>query len=211
MFRKMLVVSTLLLLAGPSSGWAQRFEIAPLVGYRFGGKFSNVNDPTNNVVTDLKIDNSISYGAVADIGVTPKVFIELLFERQPTKLFADIPNAPIDLVDLDVDYYHIGLRFESPFQVKQPRGFLTVTGGATNFIPAGDIPSELKASFGTSLGGEYFFLDHVGAVVLLRYVATFFNSSDQFFCPPDIDQCLMLPSSTTLHQFEISGGVSFAF
>ena len=211
MFRRALVVSTLLLLAGPETMWAQRFEVAPYVGYRLGGTFTNVSDPTNPAVTALKADNSLAFGIVADVRITGVVYIEAFFDRQPTTFKADIPNNPIDLFDVKIDWYHIGLRFETPRQDEpKPQGFLSVTFGATNFIPESGYSGETKASFGASLGGEYFFHKNVGAMLLGRYVATFFNSGDQYFCL-DEGPCFNLPSSTTFHQFEISGGVSVAF
>lgn len=211
MYRKSLLCVAMLLLAAPASGWAQKFEIAPYVGYRFGGKFTNINDPNNSLVNTLKIENSFALGLIADFFITPVVAIEGSFAYQPTKMKADIPNNPIELFDLKVNWYHIGLRFESPRQDEpKPRGFLSVTGGATSLI-ASDRSTETKPSFGFSLGGEYFFSKNVGVVFLGRYVGTFFNSDDQFFCPDVGGDCLMLPSSTTMHQAEISGGVSFAF
>jgi hypothetical protein len=211
MDRKALIGAAILLMGLPINGSAQKFEVAPYVGYRFGGKFTNVNDPNNSLVNTLKVENSFAFGLIADFFVTPAVAIEGSFAYQPTQMKADIPNMPFELFDLKVTWYQIGLRFETPRQDEpKPRGFLSVTGGATSLM-ASDNGTETKPSFGFSLGGEYFFSKNVGVVLLGRYMGTFFNSNDQFFCPEVGGDCLQLPSSTTMHQAEISGGVVLAF
>jgi hypothetical protein len=211
MTRTVLVTLALLPLAAPAQAQQRRFELTPFIGWRFGGGLSNVNNPNAPSVQGLDVNNSWDYGLILDIAINRMVAVELLFDRQNATVAQDVPGARQDLFDTKIDYYQAGLQFQVPDrQLKKPQGYLSITMGATNFIPDGDASSELRYSFGGALGAKVFFNDRFGVNVYTRYVGTYFNSTTDLFCA-ESGQCFQLPANTILHQLNIAGGAIIAF
>jgi hypothetical protein len=202
-----------LLVSISSAASAQTVEFAPFLGWNFGGTFKNVNVPEGAGVNNLDVANSIVFGLVADIPITPQLQIELLAEWQPTHLQAWDPvvgsNQPV-IDPLTVAYYHAGVLFQQARkEVKKPHGFLSITGGITNFSGDG-ADSETRFSFGASFGGKWYFNERFGARLGSRLMITYFPSTSELFCGEG-SVCYQIPANTFLPQIDLTGGVIIAF
>ena len=82
----------------PAMAGAVDFEVAPFVGYRFGGNFE---DSITGQSVDAK--ESIAYGLAFDIEYSPDRMVEVYYSRQSTEFKDTSPS-----VDLDIEYYQVG-------------------------------------------------------------------------------------------------------
>ena len=101
----------LLMIGVTSTAAAQTFEITPFGGWRFGGGFADLETGA-----DLDLEDSVSYGVILSIpwNDPPRSRAELIWSRQDTTVSP--PNAGDPLLDLDVQYLHIGgmVPFKTP-------------------------------------------------------------------------------------------------
>jgi hypothetical protein len=110
---------------------AKEMELTPFGGFTFGGKVSGWEG-------DLNIIDGMNYGASLNIGVQPGVWVELLYNRQDTKLEVKEWRTGMtrDLFDMSVEYFMAGVvRETSPEDV---RPFVTMLLGASRFHPKTD-------------------------------------------------------------------------
>ncbi len=127
-----------------------RFELTPLVGYRFAGEL----DSEEFVAADVEVDESAVVGIAFDIPIAPGFQLELLARHQDTAFVTDagLLEPSEELGDLSITHAHAGLLFQwGPGQVN---GFVVVSGGVANLNPEGaDLDSEtrLSGSFGGGL------------------------------------------------------------
>ena len=127
------IVVCLITLAVSSTAAAQTFEITPFGGWRFGGGFADLETGA-----DLDVDDSLSYGVILSIpwNDPPRSRVELIWSRQDTTVSP--PGASDPLLDLDVQYLHIGGMV--PFKTPNDRLETLISGGmgATFMRPGTD-------------------------------------------------------------------------
>ena len=179
--RRRLTIGCALLLASAAAppAAAQTVELTPFLGWAFGGTFKNVNVPDGSGVNRLDIANSLDYGLVVDFAIMPQLQIELLGQWQSSRLktFDNVTGGDRSILDpLTVAYYHVGAVFHSARKEPgKPQGFVAITGGVSHFS-TDDTESEARFSFGTALGGKWFFNQRFGARLQSRLMITYFPS-----------------------------------
>ena len=192
----------------PAQSWAQRVELTPFVGYRFGGGFTDVTTSGSTTQRDIEIDEGLSLGIVLDISLSRLFQLELLFDRQASHLNrVDSDGDETPLTDGKVNYYHVGLLFQGKSTI-QP--FAAITTGATHFRTPEDTDDEWRSSLGIALGGKTRFNEWIGARLQARLVATYIGSDDELLCGTP-DGCYTKLNETIMRQLDLSGGVIFHF
>jgi hypothetical protein len=195
---------------------AQAVDIAPLVGYRFGGNIT-VNDSgtTSGTTTDsesrLNLDDTTSYGLILDFDLDPQRQIEIYLSRQNTQLTASQPYLGYSQFDLTVDYYHIGgLYFpDFPEGGGRFRPFVSGTFGLTRMDPKGaGLSTENFFSLALGGGATYFPVKHLGLRFDARVIFTAVNTDSAIFCSGG---CVVSVSSEGFTQTEIGASVVFRF
>lgn len=190
-------------LLGTSGLFAQRFEITPFAGYRFGGGFKDVSSSAGDILAgQLDVKSAVNLGVVASVALGSSLKLELSFDRQDTEL----SEGGTYLFDTKVNYYHAGLMFHGHTKVEP---FFAVTTGATHFQPSGDREREYRGSLGLIVGGRTFFSRSVGVRFQSRFVGTYMGSNDQSFCSPS--QCYAQLSDTYFRQIDFSAGLILRF
>ncbi|MEM7482237.1 MAG: outer membrane beta-barrel protein [Acidobacteriota bacterium] len=202
-------LSLLLAVLAAPTALAQSFEITPFAGYRFGGEFDRFDNDFFGIGRDVEVDEGASYGVMVDFAVNPAVAVELLASRQQTELRLEggIFEPDARLFDLDVDYYHVGGRYQwTPGQV-QP--FVVVSAGVTQLSPdnGGSDETYFSASFGG--GAKIAFSDHVGLRFEGRLFTTVVDEEDEVFC--DRRFCYEYDDGEYLYQGEGIVGLVFTF
>ncbi|NTW66602.1 MAG: outer membrane beta-barrel protein [Nitrospirae bacterium] len=201
-----LFVGILIGMAMTTPAMAAEFEITPFAGYTAGGEFTNAS--TGNT---LSFDETSSYGIMLDFRQAgdADAWIEVYLSRQQTKLKADqglFTGNP--LLDVNVEYYHIGGTYGQATGKIRP--FVVGTFGATHMVPKQEgLDSETKFSLSLGGGVKMYLTEHVGIRLDARWFGTLFNGSGGVFCSNGA--CLVTVQGDVLSQFTANAGIILAF
>jgi hypothetical protein len=198
------VLVVLALALAPSTGLAQRVEISPFGGFQFGGNLTVQSG-------DLNVPLGGNYGILVDVTFASNGQIELIYNRQATKLEQeDAGGAVTPLFDMAVHYIHVGALYRFPATQVEP--FVTVSGGVTRLEPSGDRDAESYGSGSFGGGIKKFFTPNFGFRVQSRFWFTLVRSNDNVFCAPAVaGGCLIGQSAGLLVQGNLTGGLIVAF
>ena len=181
---------------------AQTVEIAPFVGYRFGGDFYEL---TTNRTVDT--DGARSVGLIGNVRLTTDLFFEAFFTHQEAHV--TIPSnltQPSSRVRVTVNHFQAGgLRELQPGRV---RPFLTGTVGLTHYEAEGD--DEVRFSLAAGGGVKLYPVRHLAVRFEGRVFATIVDADgDALFCSPGI--CFGSFDVTAMWQAEFTAGVAISF
>ncbi|MCP4897404.1 MAG: porin family protein [bacterium] len=198
MKNRSIIIAALLVIVS-AVGYAQEFELTPLIGYQTGGHLQNRYSANPK---DIDIDNSMSFGIAFDIGFAPEQMIEFLWLRQDTSV-ENTDRQTQD--DVSLDYLQIGYLYHfQPFETVDP--FVVFSIGTTRFDIA-DAGSTWRFS-GTIGGGVKFNLsERVGIRLDGRFYGSYIGShyNDNGWCDPW--GCYGWSDSTSLLQFGATAGL----
>jgi hypothetical protein len=199
-----------LLLLSPSLLQAQGFapidegpkvQIAPFVGYQFGGSLVNQELDQN-----YSFKSGLDYGGTLDIALSRGWRVEFAYSRQDTQLESTGEAGPS--FDVAVERYMIGLEEEKGEGSVKFYGVLLL--GATRLVPAfEDAGSEMYFTGGIALGVKSFFSHHLGLRLEARGFYTVVESGGEAFC--SAGQCLFAFTGSGIWQGDVNGGVILAF
>jgi hypothetical protein len=185
----------------------ERFEITPTIGYRMGGELSATDNDLFEV--DVEIDESDVFGLTADLPIgVPGVQLELLARQQESTFQSDggLFSPNIELVDVDISYYHVGLIWDwGPGQVNP---FVAVAAGMARIDP--DLPQvDAEFQFSGSLAGgvKIFFAPNFGVRLEGRGYWTVID--DEY--GDDRGCCYHYRYNEDLYQLEATAGLIVAF
>jgi hypothetical protein len=217
MLRTILMTLLALAVVGGSEVRAQKFEVTPFGGYRWGGKLSDGSYSTvGPYVVSLNFANGGSYGLIVGYYVKPRYQIEVFWDRQHTtlELVNETLDSSEDLANGKVDYLQAGLLmllFPEDYKL-QP--FFSFSVGATHIGPdISNVDSHWFSSVGYAIGVKYYFSERFGVRVSSRGMSSIVTNSDKYFCDLDsIDSpgCFILPKDTWMWQFDVTAGVIVA-
>ena len=178
------------------------FGITPFTGYRFGGEFEDINTGTT-----LKLSEEQTYGIIFDRQLASGDIMEFYYSRQPSSLLASGSVTPGALIDIDVEYFHLG----GKYPIKSNAGaFYVGSVGLTRFSPGVDgLGAETNFSIGLGVGMETAADKRVGFRLEGRAFGTFIDSSGGIFCGGG--GCIVVTESQMLWQFEVNAGITFRF
>jgi hypothetical protein len=195
------VLVALALGLAPSAGLAQRVEISPFGGFQFGGNLSVDSG-------DLNVPVGGNYGILVDVTFASNGQIELIYNRQATKLEQEGSATP--LFDMAVHNVHVGALYRFPATQVAP--FVTVSGGVTRLEPSGDRDAASYASGSFGGGLKKFITPNFGFRVQSRFWFTLVRSNDNVFCAPETaGGCLIGQNAGLLVQGNLTGGLIVAF
>lgn len=204
MMRKAFLFSLVVIVLAPAFAEAQRFEITPFAGYRFGGGFDDFDFGDN-----FDFEDTDSLGVVLSFGVSEGAFVELLYSTQETGLQEEAGFfGDRTLFDVTVDYWHVGGLYQ--WNIGQMKPFVVATVGITEFDPRPEaLSSETRFSMGIGGGIKLMLGDHFGFRFEGRGFTTFVDSEDEIFCDPS--RCYGYTDTTFLWQVEARAGIVLAF
>ncbi len=192
----------LILLICVPMGNAQVVEISPFIGYQFGGNFSAAY--SNEDFQDIDIDESENYGLILGFNVAEGSQIELIYNRQDTTV--DLNRFLNRKVDLTIEYFHFGGNYGMDFGGVHP--YVAASMGIAVFNPEF---SSSETRFSWSLGGgtRLKVTDFFGFRVDARWFGTRVDSNQEAWCGDYY--CVYYYDNTYLYQFNVTGGIYFAF
>ena len=194
----------------PSFGLADdriRFDVTPMVGYRAGGDFDQVDPESTGGSVDL--DDGASFGIDLGLYRDSRSFFELLYSRQESGI--DSPDPAVGSVDVTTEY----LQFGGTLLFPDERWFvpwLSLTIGVSRLNPDGGYDSETEWSGSFGGGVRMPFNERVSATFGLRGYVTLLDSDTAIFCVGSGDlNCLVKASGDLFFQGETFLGLSFRF
>ena len=181
---------------------AQKFEISPFAGLRFGGA---VTDQTG-ITYDL--DATASYGVGLEFALSDEARIQLLWSHQSTGVnrFSYDDDGR---VDLDIDYFHAGTAYIFD-PLSRTRPFLGMSIGATRVASPDDNSAVTYFSVGIGGGVKLFFNDHIGIRFDGRFFGTY-GGSGAFAVGCGSGGCLVGFGGDFLWQGETAVALVFGF
>jgi opacity protein-like surface antigen len=184
-----------------------KLQITPFVGYRLGGTFED--DDTEE---DYDLDNNSSAGLIINFPSKANTEWEIYYSKQSTELKTGDLFLGTRVVDMDVEYLHLGGTYLFD-RSGESQPYFVATIGATRMEPSGvDTSSETFFSFAAGGGYKYFPDKHIGLRLDGRFIGTFIDSNSNIFCQSDQGgTCVINTTGKILYQFEMQAGVVFRF
>jgi hypothetical protein len=190
---------------------AQPIVVAPFGGWRFVGNFEAAY---GTQLTSLKytIENDFNFGVVANVGLTPEMQLELLWDRQSSRIKlrddnpANLPDEVPTSVPLKTDYYHAGFLVQRPYGQATP--FVVATLGATTFYPdAQGADNRTRFSFGFAVGTKTYLSQRIGFRLQSRFMFTSLGTRAEWWCDPF--GCFAYDRVNWLTQIDLSAGLMY--
>ena len=184
-----------------------RFELTPFAGYQFGGEFELEGSDT-----ELELDEAQSFGLILNMDIDADRQYEFYYSRQETELDNKglFLNEPV--LDLDVEYLHVGGTVA--FAGDSVRPYVVGTIGLSRFDPqASGLDSETFFSFSFGGGAKFFADKRVGLRLEGRFFATLIDSDSEIFCRSGADTnfCAVKVDGDLLLQWQGMAGLVFRF
>jgi outer membrane protein W len=198
MKRLLAVAVALVVVASPA--WAQRSELSLFAGYNTPGDIEK-KAPT---VQDLEIEGAFTWGLRAGHFFTTNVGVEASWARQESELVFGTAAGSTELFELHLDQLQASFVYQFAGDQSRLRPFLAAGLGAA-FFSAPELDGETKLSWSLGTGLKWFASQRLGARLEARYSPTYLNDTDSDFCDP-FGFC-----QGWLHQFELTGAVTFRF
>jgi len=220
----LLAIVVLAVIAAPVLSSAQKLELTPYAGYRWTSQLTGttISSSTGDEYENIDFKSGAFFGLWFDIDVAERLQLELVAEGFPSSVQGtDVATRQkTDAYDITLYYFQLGLLYEiieagvSKDLVKV-RPFITGALGSTVFDAAGARSSEVKFSASFALGFKTMFNQRLGLRTQGRYMYTYMNASNDYFCTGDGtgtgEQCTIFPTSESLSQIDVSLGLIIAF
>ena len=187
---------------------AQTGEIAPFIGQRYGGSFSDAYTGASFGLAD-----DTAFGLVLDFDTEPDKQIEVYLSRQNTRMTTGDPLfTGNSLFDLAIDYYHVGGLYMLPDEdsvLPYVHAFITGTIGITRMAPArSDLSTETRLSTSLGIGAKVYITRAIGLRLDMRGIFTALHSDTAIFCSGG---CSIWISSSGFVQAELSAALMMRF
>ena len=199
--KPLMIFATIATLFATDAG-AQKVELAPFAGLRFGGAVSDIT----GVSYDL--DATSSFGLGIEVKLSGQFRLQLLWSHQATG-FSRFEFDGDGRTDLDIDYFHAGGIYVLDAASKtQP--FVGATLGATRIVSDGDDSgSSTYFSFGIGGGVKLLFNDHIGIRLDGRMYGTYAGGGT--FAVACAGGCVFGFGGDFFWQGEVAAGLMIAF
>jgi opacity protein-like surface antigen len=186
MFFRKLIVLVFVLACGASCALAQdtladKFEVTPFAGTRFGGKINVAGYDVNQYDENVFVKSGVDYGVIADYNIWSSFAVEFMLNRQPTTYsqqdFATTPPTKDFLANGNLTTYTFGGAYTFRGDSKV-RPFVSAGLGWTNFENLDSDPDQLYVGFNNRLafdlggGVKYYFTDHLGLRFDMRWIGS---------------------------------------
>ena len=181
------------------------WEIAPTVGYRFGG---TVNSETGKFAAN----DGFTWGATVGYRVKADGLVEFVYSRQATNILFD-PDTTVEFTvgDAVIEYFQFGGALEFGHNEKT-KPFFVLTVGATHLSPeSSGLGDDWRFSFGGALGVKTYLTQNFGLRAQARIWMTTLSSDTDFWCSLPGGCVIHASNSVFFTQGEFSGGLMFAF
>jgi hypothetical protein len=194
------LLTLMLIVVAASPAWAQRIEIAPLVGLTTDGAI----DQRAPGVQELKIEDGFTWGGRVTWFLSTRIGLEVLWSYRDTDFSMTTATGEADLFSMTVNQYLGNIVYRFGGEDASWRPFIFGGVGATSF-DAPDLEGETKASWNAGGGLTWFLQRHLGLTMQARYKPTVLGGSSSDICTP-FGFC-----QGRLTAFDVAGGAVVRF
>jgi opacity protein-like surface antigen len=217
-WRNALAVAVFFCVSGASSVHAQNaFEITPFGGSRFGGSIGEQSSAINPTVSydDIRIKSSVDYGILADYTIAkslPTLQAEFMWNRQPTELggYNAFDNTVANITRANLDEYEWGALYSFRPPKAKLRPYVVGGLGFTHFSASQLLGFSNRFSYNLGGGVKYFFTNHIGVRLDVRWSPTNTTTGLANYCDPFYG-CYQSTAANTAQQFQANLGLIFRF
>jgi hypothetical protein len=188
------------------------FELAPFIGYRFGGSIDESFETPLELITDVEVDEDVSYGLGAYWATSSNSEIGVRWSHNPSALTFQpaVGGDRLTAFELDIDTIH-GEFLIGGNRRSRNWGYFILGLGATILSPDGNLDSETR--FSGTIGGGFRigFTPNIGLRLEGRFLPTYLYSTDAgYWCDPFFG-CYVVADDTFLTQFEGAAAIGIRF
>lgn len=224
MFFRKFIVLVFVIACGAScalaqESFAQKIELTPFAGAKFGGKINVAGDTTDAGIQNLLIKSSLDYGAILDYSLWDNFQLEGMWVRQPTSLssqdFSFEPPAVTKLTNTALDTFTFGAAYSFRGDNKL-RPFIAGGLGWTNFTNIND-PNNVFLGFHNRLayniggGVKYYFSKYAGLRFDFRYLASRTTPGAAEECSQFTGECFQVGTTNHANQGQANLGLIIKF
>jgi hypothetical protein len=190
---------------------AQRVEVQPFVGYRFGGGFDvGQNTPEGTRPIALNIESGFTWGGTVGVLFADVWEAEFMWSRQDSALSAETIGFPkTTLFNMNVNQFQGNVLIHIADSDAKLIPYVVFGLGTTVFDPDVEgLGSLTKFSYGLGLGIKAYLTDHAGIRTQFRFTPTYIDTTPGIFC--DLF-CYVVDVADWTNQFEFTVGASLRF
>jgi hypothetical protein len=200
----------ILLSSAPASAQDSRVEIGAYGAYMTGG---SAEGESELLTSSAHIEGGPSYGALLDVAIRRRAFVELSYTRQDTELELRVSDGTRARYDLLVQYAQLGglLEFRHP-RAEWFRPVFGGTLGATIYTAEdqGFDYEEWRLSLIFEGGAKFQLIRRFGLRVRARLLTTFLADDSAMFCASGAG-CAFAYSGIPVFQGEFGAGAYLSF
>lgn len=182
-------------------------EIIPLLGFRAGGEFIDVQNDKKHI-----LESSEAYGLILSFPYEHGKTIEVYYSHQSTQLnsLTLTTPAPTNTVNIPItiDYLHFG----GTAPISDEKNLQTFVSGGLGFTYLSpdfpDAQSDLRASLSIGFGLKWPMTERIALRLETRGLATLYNNNSAIFCNGG---CTIKVNGNFFLQGEVFAGLGFSF
>jgi len=208
---KKVVFSALIVFFLLTSAFSQNVEIT---GYA-GGQFNGGLDLSTSLFCRIEVENSKNYGLSAGYLVGEHYGVEFQWNHTKADTFAQPAGGGSDIkvFALNQDQYMGNFLFHFTDREAKLRPFAFFGLGASHLSPdRSGVDSTTRFAFSLGGGAKYNISKHFGVRGQAKWSPTYITTTDGgYWCDPFWGGCWVVGNDHYLHEFDISGGITFRF
>jgi hypothetical protein len=208
---KKVVLSALIVFFLLTSAFSQNVE---LTGY-VGGQFNGGLDLSTSLFRRIEVENSTNYGLSAGYLVGEHYGVEFQWNHSKADTFAQPAGGGSDIkvFALNQDQYMGNFLFHFTDREAKLRPFAFFGSGASHLSPdRSGVDSTTRFAFSLGGGAKYNIGKHFGLRGQAKWSPTYITTTDGgYWCDPFWGGCWVVGNDHYLHEFDVSGGITFRF
>jgi hypothetical protein len=208
---KKVALSALIVLFLLTSAFSQNVE---LTGY-VGGQFNGGLDLSTSLFRRIEVENSTNYGLSAGYLVGEHYGVEFQWNHSKADTFAQPAGGGSDIkvFALNQDQYMGNFLFHFTDREAKLRPFAFFGLGASHLSPdRSGVDSTTRFAFSLGGGAKYNIGKHFGLRGQAKWSPTYITTTDGgYWCDPFWGGCWVVGNDHYLHEFDVSGGITFRF
>jgi len=214
------LITALVVISAPLGSSARNIELTPYGGFRWSSQLTGTRteDDKGNKLENLDFESGAIFGLWFDYRVDNRLNLELTTEGFPSKLQGTNTDTreKSDAFDVVSYCFQIGLQYEIieygvAAEDVRIRPFVYGGLGSTWLDAAGDRSSNAKFNVAFAVGSKFMFNERLGLRTQGRYLWTYLNASNDYFCTGDGtgigEKCTIFPTSESLNQIDLTLGL----